>query len=574
MTTTETRAPEELSPVFALADSYVTSWATLEPTGATFFGLASDAASPLTDYGPDAERERADLARRTLARLDTVEIRSEPDRIAAAVLRDRLGFEVDAYEAGEWQRPLSPTFGPALATRLVLGLAAPADAEAAERYAALLEAAPASLASERLALQTGIDAGRPGSTRLANALAEVLRSAAGDDPSTPRGLAATAAALPGVSPALARRLEEAGAAAGDAFGDLSEWLTGTYAPVASPDPTAGRERYEVMLGGWLGTHIDLDDTFSWGWEELVRIEDAMQHAARRVRADVPLDEVIDVLRTGRDGHAIEGTDAWVANGQRLIDDAIARLSGVEFDIIPELLKVECKLAPSGSSPAPYYVPPAVDGSRSGQVHYPVAGRESFPVWIEATTAYHEGVPGHHLEVGGWRQLGDRVSRFQSTLALVSGYSEGWALYAERLVAELGWYADDPVSELGFLAMQALRAARVVVDIGVHLGLRVPAHVPDPAAGEVMTPEVALDVLLRHGWNTEVFLRGEMDRYLSMPGQAISYKVGEREWLRVREVAERRLGDDFNLRRFHAAALSLGPLPLALLEDEVLRALAG
>src|SRR5207248_1343454 len=106
----------------------------------------------------------------------------------------------------------------------------------------------------------------------------------------------------------------------------------------------------------------------------------------------------------------------------------------------------CRLAPSGSSPAPYYVPPAVDGSRAAQVHYPVCGREVFPTWTEATTAYHEGVPGHHLEVGGWRTLGDRVSRFQSTLALVSGYSEGWALYAERLICELGWYVDDPSGE--------------------------------------------------------------------------------------------------------------------------------
>lgn len=572
MTTTGTGAAD-LSPVFALADEYVSAWADLEPTGAAFLGLASGAAQPLTDYGPDAERQRAELARRTIARLAEAEVTGEPDRIAAAVLRDRLGFEIALFEAGEWQRALSPSFGPAVATRLVLGLAAPSDRDGAERYAALLEAVPGSVRSEQVALQSGLAAGRPGAARLAAALADSVRTATGDDPSTPRGLAAAAAALPGVEPALAHRLRVAGEAAATAFGELAEWLTGTYMAQASSDPAVGRERYEVMIGGWLGTSIDLDDTFAWGWDELVRLEDAMREAAARVRADAPLDEVIDVLRTGRDGHAIVGADAWVANGQRLIDDALTRLSGVEFDIAPALRHVECRLAPSGSSPAPYYVPPAADGSRVAQVHYPASGRDAFPTWIEATTAYHEGVPGHHLEVGGWRQLGDRVSRFQSTLALVSGYSEGWALYAERLVAELGWYADDPASELGFLAMQALRAARVVVDIGVHLGLRVPASVPDPAAGQVMTPEVALDVLLRHGWNTEVFLRGEMERYLSLPGQAISYKVGEREWLRVRAAARARQGPAFDLRRFHAAALGLGPLPLALLEPEIMRALA-
>jgi uncharacterized protein (DUF885 family) len=560
------------SPVFALADSYVRDWAERNPSGAVFFGIET-VNQELTDFGPEGEAARADLARQTLTRLDETPVQDERDRVAVAVMRDRLAFEVEVYEAGEWERMVSPSWGPVLDTRVLLGLVPPADASGAEHLLRLLEATPASVRSARSALQAGLDHGRPGAARLAAKMATAVRAGTGDDASTPRGLATAAAALPDVDAALARRLEAAGEAVAGAFGAFADWVEDSYVPQASPDATAGRDRYVLMAGGWLGTQIDLDDTFAWGWDELMRIEDAMREAARRVRADASLEEVVTVLRDGRDGYAIDGVDAWVANGQRLMDEAISRLAGVEFEIPEHLRVVQARLAPSGSAPAPYHVPPTEDGSRPGQVHYPAVDRDRFPTWVEATTAYHEGVPGHHLEVGGWRALGDRVSRFQSTLALVSGYSEGWALYAERLVAELGWYADDPVSELGFLAMQALRATRVIVDIGVHVGLRVPDDVGEPTAGQRMTPDVALDILLRHGYNSELFLRGEMERYLSMPGQAISYKVGERAWLGVRETARERLGSAFERKAFHAAALSLGPLPLALLEAEVLRALA-
>src|SRR5690606_25915398 len=187
-------------------------------------------------------------------------------------------------------------------------------------------------------------------------------------------------------------------------------------------------------------------------------------------------------------------------------------------------------------------------------------------WSEVSVAYHEGVPGHHLQIAMVRYLSEELSRFQRLMGSTSGYSEGWALYAERLMGELG-YLDKPDYELGMLVSQAFRAARVVVDIGMHLELAVPR---DSAwhGGETWTPELALELIPPRTPCDEAFARSEVDRYLGVPGQAISYKVGERYWLAARDAARAAEGESFNLKAWHAKALSTGPMGLDQLRREL------
>ena len=159
---------------------------------------------------------------------------------------------------------------------------------------------------------------------------------------------------------------------------------------------------------------------------------------------------------------------------------------------------------------------------------------------------------------------------------MSGHCEGWALYAERLCDELGWF-DVPDHRLGFLCAQQLRAVRVIVDIGMHLELRIPdgttlSDGSDFHGGEVWTPDLALAFLLSESGQSEAFLRSEIDRYLGWPAQAISYKIGEREWLAARDDARQRLGAEFDLKAFHTTALSLGPMGLAQLRTELSRSI--
>jgi uncharacterized protein (DUF885 family) len=161
---------------------------------------------------------------------------------------------------------------------------------------------------------------------------------------------------------------------------------------------------------------------------------------------------------------------------------------------------------------------------------------------------------------------ESLTRFQRLGVMIPGHGEGWALYAERLMHELG-YLDDPVHELGWLAGQALRAARVIVDIGLHCEMRIPAN-EQFHPGETWRSELGLPFLLEHTGHTEEFLASEVDRYLGMPGQAISYKVGERVWLEGRDRARERLGSTFDLKRFHRVVLDMGAMGLDQLRTEL------
>jgi uncharacterized protein (DUF885 family) len=179
--------------------------------------------------------------------------------------------------------------------------------------------------------------------------------------------------------------------------------------------------------------------------------------------------------------------------------------------------------------------------------------------------YHEAVPGHHLQIATALLQAERLSRFHRLDGMISGYGEGWALYAERLMDELGGYAD-PGDEMGYLAAQALRAARIVIDLGLHLELAAPDDLGElgelgDCSGKTWDPEMAVALLEEWAIQPNDFATSEVDRYLSIPGQATSYKVGERVWLDVREAARGRFGEGFDLKRFHAHSLELGPMGL-------------
>jgi uncharacterized protein (DUF885 family) len=244
------------------------------------------------------------------------------------------------------------------------------------------------------------------------------------------------------------------------------------------------------------------------------------------------------------------------------------MAGVHFDIPDPIRRIECCIAPTNDGGI-YYTGPSEDFSRPGRMWWAVPdGVDSFSTWREVTTVYHEGVPGHHLQVAQTAYRSELLNRWQRTLCWVSGHGEGWALYAERLMDDLG-YLDDPGNKLGMLDGQAMRAARVVVDIGIHLGLRIPRDNPFGFhPGEAWTAELVLEFMRQHCRLDDALIRFEVNRYLGWPAQAPSYKVGERIWLQAREEVKLRRGADFDLKGFHRAALDLGsmgldPLRLAL-----------
>jgi uncharacterized protein (DUF885 family) len=173
--------------------------------------------------------------------------------------------------------------------------------------------------------------------------------------------------------------------------------------------------------------------------------------------------------------------------------------------------------------------------------------------------YHEGVPGHHLQIATGVHQAESLNRFQRLLGWVSGHGEGWALYAERLMQDLGYLTDDG-DLMGMLDAHLFRAARVIIDIGMHLELEIPAG-SGFHDGERWTPELGLEFMLTRTITDPAHVHDEIDRYLGWPGQAPSYKLGERLWLQLRDESRRRDADAFDLKGFHMRALKLGSMGL-------------
>ena len=560
-----------------VTDDYVDRSAALDPVSATYNGVTGHD-TELTDFSPDAEQARADLARQTLADLADVDAASDRDRRGVRVLRERLEIALDLHQTRDHLRNVSTLFGPLQQVRGVFDLMPTSTAEDWAALADRLEQVPWSLATARESLAAGLDIGLHGSSRLALVVAEQAESWAGASgtPGFFDSLVAPVTApdgteAPAVSHDVADRLASAAGQAGRACAIHAAFLRKQYAPQASSATGVGADRYAIHARAWTGDDIDLLETYEWGWHELARLLRAMQDVGERILPGAPLPAVIEHVKT-LPGYVIEGPQELRRWLQDLMDSTIDSLDGTHFDIPDQIRRVEAMIAPPGGAAAMYYTPPSEDFSRPGRTWYPTQGRTTFPLWLEKAICYHEGVPGHHLEVGGVKTRPDLATRYQR-LVYIAGYSEGWALYAERLMGELG-YLDDPVYELGALATSAMRAARVVIDLGLHLGLRVP---DDPGfsadwlvPGSVMTPEAALEIAVNVAPFPREFMASEIDRYLGMPGQAISYKVGERVWLDTREQARTRHGSAFDLKSFHTHALSMGSLGLAQLRDEMAR----
>ncbi|GHH62679.1 hypothetical protein GCM10017673_02310 [Streptosporangium violaceochromogenes] len=539
------------SAIFSLCDEYVSRSAALDPVAAGASGIAVEFAAA-SDYSPDGHAARAALITETLGRLASLEPSGEADVQAAAHLRERLEAELAWHEIGEPLCAVQAPFGMIIGLRDSVDLLPHDNDDEWRDVAARLAAIPGMLDGWRASLEAGLAGGTRAARRqaLESAIqADLLSRGATHDALVERY---------GDGPVLAE-LKRGAEAAHTAYAEAARYLREDYAPRAAERDATGAERYAVAARLSLGDDIDMLDAYEWGWAELARIEAELAVEAGRVRPGASVEEATELLN---ETHYVDGVDAYRDWLQERHDRAVEQLHGTHFDIAEPLRRVDVTLALGSTSGAAYYTSPSEDMSRPGRTWWPVgAGRDRFETWPELTTVFHEGVPGHHLQLGATRVAGDGLSRFGKT-SWVSGHGEGWALYAERLADELGWFTE-PGTRLGMLAGSALRAARVVIDIGVHLDLPLPD-------GSRWTFDKACEVLRDRGRCEPHRVHAEVVRYFGWPAQAISYKLGERAWLAAREEARRRLGPRFDLRSWHTAALGLGPVGLAGLAEALRR----
>jgi uncharacterized protein (DUF885 family) len=560
------------SAIDAVADAHLEAAARLDPIVATFMGLPGQD-DRLTDYSPAGHSARAEEAGRVLGELSGLAPVDAVDTVTLAALRERLQLQVEQHQAGLDLADLNNIASPLQSVREVFDVAPTATEQDWENVAARLEAVPQALAGYRESLLAAVAGGWRPAVRQVRATGGQAEEFAAPDGFFARFTARPLAGETPLPDGPSRRLAEGARGAAQSYAELAGWLRRELLPGAREDDAVGREAYGLHARGFLGTEVDVEETYAWGLAELAGIEGRMAAIGRRLAPDAtgsPTELIaagIAVLEADP-ARRIEGAEAFRDWMQGLSDTAIAQLGRDHFDIPEPLRRLTCRIAPSTSG-AVYYTPPSEDLSRPGQMWWAVPqGVTSFATWQETSTVYHEGVPGHHLQNGHVIVLADRLGRWRRLGSWVSGHGEGWALYAERLMEELG-YLEDLGDLTGMLDAHALRACRVVVDLGVHC--RLPA--PEEVGGGVWDADKAWTFLRRHTRGTDPHLRFELDRYLGWPGQAISYKVGERVWLDLREQARARLGAAFDLREFHRRALDVGSVGLDVLRAAVLGDLA-
>ncbi|MFM7536371.1 MAG: DUF885 domain-containing protein [Acidimicrobiales bacterium] len=546
--------------VRSIADRYVEDLGRFDPVEAVRNGTGL-AGVTLTDYSPEGRSARLEWLREVQSSLRQNPPVDEAERLGARYLLEECTGQIELLEAREADLLPSALAGPPASVRMVFDLMDRSTPASWEPVLARLQAVPDAMAGYRRSLEVAAAEGPGVSRRLVLSLAEQCRTWAGSGGAAgERSWFEQYVDGAGADAATARALPVAARAAGRAYGELAEWLERAGAALARDVDGVGVERYGRWARTMLGSSLDLDDAYAWGIEEWRRIDDERVAECRRWRPDASWDEVLTELAEPR--RSLDGVDAYRGWLQELTDAAVDGLDGVEFDIPAPLRRCVVSIPPEGSAAAPYYTAPSEDLSHPGRTWWPTLGAQRFGRWDKVTTVYHEAVPGHHLQAGAVALAPlTRAHR----LAFLSGHGEGWALYAERLMDELGWFAT-PETRLGFLASQAFRAARVVIDIGLHTGRPVPAGLP--GAGSPWTPALAQDALARAGGLSPAFARSEVLRYLSWPAQATTYKLGERTWLAGRDDAQRRAGAAFDRRAWHARALSLGALGLDALRDEL------
>ncbi|MFJ9041697.1 DUF885 domain-containing protein [Streptomyces sp. NPDC102406] len=556
--------PQNLLPR-QVADSYVDAFVVLDPVNGTYLGDPASH-SRLPDLSPAGIEAVAELARGTLARLDEAErapgAESEVERRCARLLRERLTAELAVHDAQEPLRAVSNLGSPVHHVREVFTVT-PADTD--DDWAAIaarLRAVPAAFAGYRETLELGLRRDLHASPRPTATFVEQLTEWAGQG----RGWFGDFAA--GGPEALREELTEAARAADAATVELRDWMRDVYAPAVAGSPdVVGRERYARWSRYYNGTDLDLDEAYAYGWSEFHRLLGEMRVEAEKILpgAETPWAALAHLDEHGRHIEGVDEVRRWL---QGVMDEAVQALDGTHFELAERVKQVESCIAPPGSAAAPYYTPPSVDFSRPGRTWLPTMGATRFPVYDLLSTWYHEGVPGHHLQLAQWAHVADDLSRYQATLGGVSANAEGWALYAERLMDELG-FLTDAETRLGYLDAQMMRAARVIVDIGMHLELEIPAHSPFHP-GERWTPDLAQEFFGAHSSRPAEYVESELTRYLSIPGQAIGYKLGERAWLLGRANARAAHGDSFDAKAWHMAALSQGSLGLDDLVEELSR----
>jgi uncharacterized protein (DUF885 family) len=552
-------------PIYQLSSDIVDELASTFPDIATEVGIEGHD-DKWTDFSPEGAEEALQTLRRLRSKVDHLPTpETDWDRLAIELAKVTLEEEASYFEHDDHLRNLNSMASNLQGIREIWDHMGRTSPEEWTNIVYRLEGLPAALDGYRASLDKGRQRGMAVAERQVRAAVEQCRVSASQTSRFTKLLEDYSKLQP--AGGLLTRLEAAVTGARKAFSEFGDYLADTYATDSSERDGVGADRYVRAAYEFLGTYIDPAATYEWGWDQVAELSAGMTAVANEISPGLGVAAVNELLQTDPARTVADGA-ALRSFIQERLDNALNELAGTHFDVPEPIRRVTINIAPPGSALGAYYVGPSEDFTRAGSVWWSLTPDGPYPVYDEVSTAYHEGFPGHHLQVGVQMSLAEKLSRLHRLWVWKSGSGEGWALYAERFMNELGFF-EKPDYVFGWLSGQMLRACRVVIDIGSHLDLPIPAN-QEFHAGERWTFATAVEMLERYATLATPYAESEVTRYLGWPGQAISYKVGEKVILDIRNEVASRLGADFDQRDFHARLLEVGPVGLDLLRAQMAR----
>lgn len=513
-----------------IADLYLQARAEVDPEAADALGIGLEA--PILDFTPESYDRRRSADNAALQALG-----DQHGRLAT-VMRERLTAQIALDDIGFTRRLLAPLATPIHQIRqLVDDLPTDTDADRL-RVRTVLQGVPSAIAGLQRTLADQADRGNVVARRQLLVLAAQVERWVSDG---------------SIDAAPARA----------AFAGFAEFLRTDLAPLASESDGVGREVYEVTSSAFLGERVDLDELYDYGWDLVGELQQQARELAVQIVGVADVGAAVAHLDADPRGR-VEVGDPLLAWLQQRID-AASEIAGHRIARIPERTRdVEARMTTAAAG-VMYYTPPDAALTRPGRVWWTVPdGTTDVATWREISTVHHEGVPGHHLQHAISHELRD-LHPWQRYLCHVHGYAEGWAHYAEQLADEVGMIRS-PGERLGLVFARLWRACRIVIDLGLHLDLPIPATAPGCGGATAWTPEVGAQMLHEVAEVDPQTARFEVDRYLGWPGQALAFAVGARLWRQARAEAEQRAGAAFDLHTFHTRALGLGPMGLGPLRE--------
>jgi uncharacterized protein (DUF885 family) len=336
-----------------------------------------------------------------------------------------------------------------------------------------------------------------------------------------------------------------------AFARYRDVIRDEVGPIARPDERAGLFAlpdgdlvYSRLITRYTTLPMQAAEIHEIGRQQIDRLAEEYVEIAGPILGTTSLEEIFAALREDPELHHTSGADVVAQS-----EEAFAAAKAAMGDWFGRLPKSDCVVQETKHGAIAFYLGPAEDGSREGTFFMNTADPTSWGTFEVQATAFHEGIPGHHLQIAIAQELGDSIPAFRRN-GFISAYGEGWGLYTERLADEMGLYSSD-LDRVGMLQADSMRACRLVVDTGMH------------ALG--WSRQQGIDYMAANSPMSMHSIVGEIDRYLSMPGQALSYMIGRIEIQRIRSEAEAAMGDRFDIKGFHDTVLASGNVPLETLD---------